>query len=152
MKKAIYKLTASLLAAVLLLAGCGGEPSGGQTGSDGGETLTVVISADPTILDPSHISGSAMGQVVRQMYDTLFVYDESYNITPWLAEKYEYENDETVILHIRKGVKFASGEELKAAVLQQFPEKNVQMQMVGPVIGTHCGPGTLGIIFHAKHR
>ncbi len=115
MKKAIYKLTASLLAAVLLLAGCGGEPSGGQTGSDGGETLTVVISADPTILDPSHISGSAMGQVVRQMYDTLFVYDESYNITPWLAEKYEYENDETLILHIRKGVKFASGEELKAS-------------------------------------
>ena len=26
MKKAIYKLTASLLAAVLLLAGCGGRP------------------------------------------------------------------------------------------------------------------------------
>jgi DegV family protein with EDD domain len=44
------------------------------------------------------------------------------------------------------------GEELKAAVLQQFPETRVQMQMVGPVIGTHCGPGTLGIIFHAKHR
>lgn len=44
------------------------------------------------------------------------------------------------------------GNALKAAVEQQFPEAKVHLIMVGPVIGTHCGPGTLGIIFHGKHR
>ncbi len=44
------------------------------------------------------------------------------------------------------------GEALKAAVEKEFPETKVHLMMVGPVIGSHCGPGTLGIIFHAKHR
>ena len=122
MKKAMYKLTALCLVAVMLLAGCGKSGSERGTPSD---TLTVVISADPTILDPSHITGSAMGQVVRQMYDTLFIYDENYNITPWLAESYEYENDETLIIKLREGVKFASGEELKASDVL-FTIKNAQ--------------------------
>lgn len=32
------------------------------------------------------------------------------------------------------------------------PEQDITLQPVGPVIATHCGPGTLGIAFHAKHR
>lgn len=79
------------------------------------DTLTVVITADPGGLNPSHISGSAMGQVVRQLYDTLFIYDENYTITPWLAESYEYEDDVTLVLHLRHGVKFANGDELHAS-------------------------------------
>ena len=79
------------------------------------ETLTVVITADPGGLDPSHSSGSAMGQVIRQMYDTLFIYDENYTITPWLAESYEYEDDVTLVLHLRHGVKFANNDELHAS-------------------------------------
>lgn len=125
MKKHVYKLTALCLAVILLMAGCGSNPSSSGSSSQDSDTLTVVISADPTILDPSHITGSAMGQVVRQMYDTLFIYDEDYNITPWLAESYEYEDDETLILHIRQGVKFASGEELKASDVL-FTIKNAQ--------------------------
>jgi len=115
--KSISLLIVLCLAGLLLFSGCGADnqtapADGGQNASD---TLTVVITADPTSLDPSHISGSAMGQVVRQMYDTLFIYDEDYNIIPWLAESYEYEDDVTLVLHIRQGVKFASGEELKAS-------------------------------------
>lgn len=44
------------------------------------------------------------------------------------------------------------GEALKAAVEREFPEARIHLMMVGPVIGSHCGPGTLGIVFHAKHR
>lgn len=44
------------------------------------------------------------------------------------------------------------GEALKAAVEENFPETTVHLQMVGPVIGTHAGPGVVGVIFHAKHR
>ena len=33
-----------------------------------------------------------------------------------------------------------------------FPNANVIMQPVGPVIGSHCGPGTVGVIFHCKEK
>jgi len=42
------------------------------------------------------------------------------------------------------------GEALKKAVLEAFPNAKVNVLMVGPVVGSHCGPGTLGIIFHKK--
>ena len=40
----------------------------------------------------------------------------------------------------------------KEKVLEQHPEANVIVQPIGPVIGSHCGPGTIGLIFHAKQR
>ena len=33
-----------------------------------------------------------------------------------------------------------------------YPEADVELQPVGPVIGAHCGPGTVGLIFHCKQR
>ncbi|MBO5480265.1 MAG: DegV family protein [Clostridia bacterium] len=33
-----------------------------------------------------------------------------------------------------------------------FGELDITVQPIGPVIGAHCGPGTLGIIFHAKEK
>ncbi len=35
-----------------------------------------------------------------------------------------------------------------------FPDKelDITLQMVGPVIGAHCGPGTIGLIFHCAHK
>ena len=37
-------------------------------------------------------------------------------------------------------------------VQENFPESEIVMQMIGPVIGSHCGPGTIGLIFHAKEK
>jgi len=31
-------------------------------------------------------------------------------------------------------------------------DAKVWVHPIGPTVGTHCGPGTLGIVFHAKHR
>ncbi len=41
-------------------------------------------------------------------------------------------------------------EQIRAA----FPDKelDIVLQMVGPVIGAHCGPGTIGLIFHSKDK
>jgi len=35
---------------------------------------------------------------------------------------------------------------------QTFAGSDVVVQPVGPVIGSHCGPGTIGLIFHAKEK
>lgn len=34
----------------------------------------------------------------------------------------------------------------------QFGDLDVVLQPVGPVIGAHCGPGTIGLAFHAKQK
>ena len=34
----------------------------------------------------------------------------------------------------------------------QLGDLDVVVQPVGPVIGSHCGPGTIGVIFHSKEK
>lgn len=43
-------------------------------------------------------------------------------------------------------------DEFVEAIKQEYPNTEVVVQPVGPVIGSHCGPGTLGLIFHATER
>ncbi len=43
-------------------------------------------------------------------------------------------------------------EEFADGIKQEFPETEVVIQPVGPVIGSHCGPGTVGLIFHSSER
>ncbi len=37
-------------------------------------------------------------------------------------------------------------------IKELYPDADVEVQPVGPVIGSHCGPGTVGLIFHCKQR
>lgn len=38
------------------------------------------------------------------------------------------------------------------SIRAQFEGADVEIQPVGPVIGAHCGPGTIGVIFHSKEK
>lgn len=44
------------------------------------------------------------------------------------------------------------GDYVRDRILAHRPEAHVVRQIVGPVIGSHCGPGTIGIIFVANSR
>ena len=44
----------------------------------------------------------------------------------------------------------ADGDFLQSIVEKQNPEVTVLRQYIGPVVGAHCGPDTLGIVFVAK--
>ena len=44
------------------------------------------------------------------------------------------------------------GDELAALIKQKRPDANIVRQIIGPVIGSHCGPGTLGVIFIGDKR
>ena len=35
---------------------------------------------------------------------------------------------------------------------EKFGDIDIEIQMVGPVIGSHCGPGLIGLVFHAKEK
>ena len=44
------------------------------------------------------------------------------------------------------------GDKLRDLILEKRPEAKIVRQIVGPVIGSHCGPGTLGVIFVGDAR
>lgn len=44
------------------------------------------------------------------------------------------------------------GDELAALISARRPDITIKRQAVGPVIGAHCGPGTLGVIFISDKR
>lgn len=46
----------------------------------------------------------------------------------------------------------ADGDWLAEQIKAKRPEAKIVRQPVGPVIGTHCGPGTIGVIFIADKR
>lgn len=37
-------------------------------------------------------------------------------------------------------------------IKEEYPNADIVTQPIGPVIGSHCGPGTVGLIFHTKER
>ncbi len=95
--------------------------SGGSEAAPSGEivsakdSMTVVVKDDIGTFDPHDNNNFAPSQIRRQIWETLFVRDEAGVLQPWLCESYEYEDDETIIMHIRQGVKFHNGDELKAS-------------------------------------
>jgi len=67
------------------------------------------------------------------------------------AENIENPQDQEVIL--LHGDVEEEALKLKDMLLQRIPElKSVRLQIIGPVIGAHCGPGTLALVFMGKER
>lgn len=46
----------------------------------------------------------------------------------------------------------ADAELLAKLIAEKRPDAKIVHQMIGPVIGSHCGPGTIGVIFVANER
>ena len=117
------KIVALFLAVVTLMltaVGCGGkkeelsaQPGGEQT-AEVRDTLNVGITVDPMNLDPNDNNSQPIHRVKTQIYETLVARDTDGNLVGGLAESWDWEDDQTIVFHIRKGVKFHSGDELTA--------------------------------------
>lgn len=104
------------LAAALALAvtAAGGAPVAVAARSGG--TLRMVFSADPPTLDPAHATDLTSSAVIRQVFDALLELDEKLVPAPALAERWSVSADgRTYTFHLRRGVKFHTGRELRAA-------------------------------------
>lgn len=110
---------ALLLAGLMLLASCAPSSNGPQgsnaPSAPGKNDLIVAVASEPVTLDPSDQNDSASSLAIRQMYDTLIIQDEEMNLTPGLAESWEFTDDTTLVLHLRKDVKFHNGETFTSA-------------------------------------
>ena len=130
MKKYTRILTI-LLAACLLLSGCGNQVAGGssdqQTASqtskpadEQGESTSVSTKKTPadtlvigTMEEPMTLYQPECGNaymIMRSIYEPLALYSgETEKVEPRVAESWEYEDDTTLVFTIRDGIKFADG-------------------------------------------
>ena len=70
-----------------------------------------------------------------------------------IAEKVaETLTDTSMSVYIMDADAPADGELLANLIAEKRPDAQIVRQMVGPVIGAHCGPGTVGVIFVANER
>ena len=71
-----------------------------------------------------------------------------------LAEKFkEYvEKPEEQLVVVLHGDAEEDGQYLVDLIKEMCTPKDIWLNYVGPVIGTHCGPGTIGLLFMGKER
>ena len=133
----LRRLLCSAMAAVMLLAlfaGCGAKDPDPAPADDPGQTAAdptpaapdgeAVSSKDEMIIAcygavqsmfPGNDSKLPGAQLHVNLYDTLVTMDKDGTILPLLAESWEQLTDTTYRFHIRQGVKFHNGDELKAS-------------------------------------
>ncbi len=78
------------------------------------KTLRLAYDADPVSLDPhEQLSGGTL-QLSHMIFDPLVRWNQELGFDARLAERWERIDDRTVRFHLRKGVKFHSGNEMTA--------------------------------------
>lgn len=107
----------------------------GESASSGGE-LKVAINAQPPTMDPQMTTATATRDVARLVFESLLVLNDDFEPVPFLAEEVEVDNNQTFTFHLREGVKFHNGEEMKAedvvASMNRWKEnENKAQQVIG---------------------
>ncbi|MGY0216036.1 ABC transporter substrate-binding protein [Endozoicomonadaceae bacterium StTr2] len=77
-------------------------------------SLKIAYDADPVSLDPHEQLSGATLQMSHLVFDPLIRWNKDHSFEPRLAEKWQRVDDRKVRFHLRKGVKFHSGNPLTA--------------------------------------
>jgi peptide/nickel transport system substrate-binding protein len=110
--------------------------------SHAGGTLNFGIATDTAIIDPSITGSSITALIARDVVDSLVGQAEDNRFTPWLAERWEVNADNTrYIFHLRQGVTFSDGTPFDAGavkynfdrILDPKTTSSYAMSLLGPV-------------------
>lgn len=117
----LLAVTATALAAVIALAGCGSAGEGGDSGGSATDTsLSVGLIASPASLDYTTTAGAAIPQaLLYNVYEGLVKIDNDGAIVPLLAESYTVSDDGLVYtFQLHSGVTFSNGDPFTAETVQ----------------------------------
>ena len=78
-------------------------------------TVVIDIENSPTNLDIRIGSDAQAEHIGALIFDSVVRKDEHYNLQPAIAERWEWPDPRTLVLHIRGGVRFHDGKPLEAA-------------------------------------
>ncbi|MES1940003.1 dipeptide ABC transporter (Dipeptide-binding protein) [Salinisphaera sp. T5B8] len=100
-----------------LVVGALGAPA--KLWARGGAVLRVGANSNPSSLDPA-TGGSGSDHVfLFPIYDTLVTWDfDSLKAQPGLAERWEFTDSKTLVLHLRQGVTFHDGASFNAEAVK----------------------------------
>jgi peptide/nickel transport system substrate-binding protein len=113
---------AAIAVAAITLTGCAGQ--GSQQSSGSGGTLTLANTLAPTTLDAAGSGWAVSSPYYQAAYDTLLRATADGKIEPFLAEKWSYNTDNTVLtLNLRSDVTFSDGSKLTSAVVKTNLER-----------------------------
>lgn len=116
-----FLLILFVIAFMLFLAACssGGNDSesAGNDESAGGaaeQVLKIANDQEPAGLDPHITPAMSSVRVYSKIYSTLVEFDENMELTPDLAEEWDWSDDTTLVFQLREGVIFHNGDEVTA--------------------------------------
>src|SRR6266540_356538 len=122
MLKGRVAATAALIALAMALVACGGgggKPKGEAGNIKRGGTLVVALSNNPRNLDPMIQNDLPGGEIVNNIVEGLYAYDEQYKPQPWLAENVDISQDGlTYTFKLRQGIKFHDGTDMDAEAVK----------------------------------
>lgn len=122
MRKFLSILAAACMT-VCLLCGCDGQKNGGETKENikiskseetVKDTITVLVASEPSTLDPSRSNNDNIALILRYVCDKIFELNPDGTYGNVLCESYEYLDDTTVQINLKKGVLFSDGTPLTA--------------------------------------
>lgn len=77
------------------------------------ESKYILLQAEKiSTLDPIQIKDNYSVRVVKYLYETLFMYDENGKLSSKLLKKWHWENERTLVLELKEGLKFSNGDKL----------------------------------------
>ncbi len=79
------------------------------------EMIVIDIESSPTNLDIRIGSDAQAEHIGALLFDAVVQKDEHGDLQPWLAERWNWPDPRTLVLHIRNGVRFHDGKQLDAA-------------------------------------
>src|SRR5690349_4911990 len=86
-----FQLTTAFAVVALIVAACGGgsnSPAGSATNQAAPpeeQVLNLRMTGEPKTIDPQKASSATDVSIIRQLFSTLFTYDDSLQIVPDLA-------------------------------------------------------------------
>jgi peptide/nickel transport system substrate-binding protein len=128
----------SVMLAAVLAIGAVGCSSKSASSTNGGKSttskrITFVTTADAVGLSPILTNDSASSDIIRNVYETLFMRDPSTGeIKPLLAESYENPDPNKWIIKLKKNIKFQDGTAFNAAAVKYTFEKIMDPKTAAP--------------------
>ena len=108
----IRALALVALLAALVLPACNGTDGSARAKR---QDLVVCLAKSPLTLDPRYNTDAASYRITQVLFNGLVKKGPNMTMVPDLAERWELTDDLTWVFHLRQGVKFHNGREMKAA-------------------------------------
>ncbi len=123
-----------------------------------GGTLTIGLSADPDLLDPTQSRSLYSRYIFTNMCEKLYDLDQTTKIVPQLASALPAISDggKTVTITLRKGVKFADGTPMDSAAVKTSLNRNLTLPTsarrteIGPISSIDTPDPATVVVHFAK--